>query len=75
METEATTGRCNGSAGHQKRKKSSLESMTAEGIEHVVDRVDGDGKNQTLRESLSECALKLKQDAKLRQDANKSESG
>jgi hypothetical protein len=49
--------------------------MKAEGIEHVVDRVDGDGKNQTLRESLSECALKLKQDAKLRQDANKSESG
>ena len=45
--------------------------MTAEGIEAVVDRVDGKEETQTLRESLSECALKLKQDAKLRQDANK----
>ena len=60
-EVENTKRRRNSPAGHQKRKKSSLESMTAEGIEAVVDRVDGKEETQTLRESLSECALKLKQ--------------
>ena len=60
--TVATTKRRrNVPAEPQKRKKSSLESMTVEDIEEVVDRVDGEGENQTLRESLSNCALKLKQ--------------
>ena len=54
---EATKKRRNSPAEPQKRKKSSLEALTAEDIEAVVDRVDGEEENQTLMVSLSECAL------------------